>query len=356
MVLKSRKWIYAFISVVLLIIIVSIVTGIKENLRKSENIVDEKESAEETVVLIHTATASLKRIHFFVLAPWGSYFVADSNKITEWDSEGRYLREIGSQGQGPGQFSMIMGVKCEQDKIYINDQGRKIIIYSKEGDFIKQFLLDNFLTSSFFPVGEDEIVGISLSNMEAGILGQVTKIDSSGRITKIFEKPRPHGQITIRTSKSGGVIGGVFSPEKTPMFFLARSRNGIWIAYNTSFNLRLYDYEGNLLREIGNNAMPAPPTPKTLIKKIFSSKIDSQLPIFNQILGDEAGRIYVFKTRAYRKRKDSVEADVFSENGEYLLSMRFPAKPVLISNGNIYYISEDQDGWPVVCKMKTRRI
>jgi len=143
------------------------------------------------------------------------------------------------------------------------------------------------------------------------------------------------------------------APEKTPLFLLAQSHNGVWVAYNTSGTLKLYDYKGNLIREIENKAQPVPPTIKALINKIiFPGKTESQLPIFSQILSDESGRIYVFRTRAYRKRKDSIEADVFGDGGEYLLSLRFPVKPALIRKGNIYYISEDQDGWPIVCKTK----
>lgn len=311
---------------------------------------------EEETDLIHTRQAGIKFIQDFSHSPWGNYYVVESDRITEWDTAGNFIREIGSAGQGPGEFSRILGIQFNDDKIFVNDQGTKIIIYSKNGLFRKQLRLDFFLTNTFVATNDNEIIGVTLFNTESGRLGQVSRISAEGKISFFLDEPNLHGVWTIRFSKQGGVVGGVINPETMPAYILCPTRNGVWITHNSRYMLKFYDYKGNFIKQIKRQIKPLLLTTESsgYVSKSQISKVRTQAPFFSQILSDELGRIYVIKTPPYRRKRNSIEADVFSEKGDFLFSVRLPVKPNLILNGNIYFISEDSEGWQVIRRIKIR--
>src|SRR5665213_261863 len=58
--------------------------------------------------------------------PDGSFYVADgyhNARVVQSDSHGKYLREWGSKGSGPGQFNLIHDVAVDaQHRIYVADR------------------------------------------------------------------------------------------------------------------------------------------------------------------------------------------------------------------------------------------
>jgi len=305
---------------------------------------------------IYTKQAGIKYIQNFSYSPWGNYYILESDRITEWNAEGNFIREIGKIGQGPGEFSRILGINFNDDKIFVNDQGTKLIIYSKNGSFLKQIHLDFFLTNNFVPTNDNEIIGVILLNTESGRLGQVCRINAEGKISSFLDKPNLHGQWTVKYSKQGGVVGGAISPEATPSFILCQGSKGVWIAHNSRYVISFYDYKGNIIKQIKRQIKPS-----FISKEIrqygdkklnFKSKMPA--PFFSQILSDEADRIFVIKSPQYRQKKHAIEADVFNERGDFLFSVRLPMKPKLILNGFIYFISEDPEGWQIIKKIKIR--
>ena len=62
--------------------------------------------------------------------------------VRVYDHQGVYLRDIGRQGQGPGEFRdpIAIGVYDEGDRLFVRDKvGGLVHIYSKEGDFIDSY-------------------------------------------------------------------------------------------------------------------------------------------------------------------------------------------------------------------------
>jgi len=86
-----------------------------------------------------------------------NFYVSDSgwNRIFKFTSHGEYIRSIGSEGQGPGEFLADPGlfpllISFGNDgNLYVNDvKNRKISIFTPNGKFIKQFFLPYILYDS----------------------------------------------------------------------------------------------------------------------------------------------------------------------------------------------------------------
>jgi hypothetical protein len=70
-------------------------------------------------------------------------FIADYTKILQFDRRGKFLRQVGANGRGPGEYSGIMGFCIDQKnkKVFVNqcNSGCEILEYDFNGAFIKSF-------------------------------------------------------------------------------------------------------------------------------------------------------------------------------------------------------------------------
>ena len=84
----------------------------------------------------------------------GSYiYVSTPGQLLLFDNSGRFIRRIGYEGNGPGEYNTIADIAVDSDdgSVYlINILGEKIMHFSIEGEFLDSFPLD-------FPVAADNI-------------------------------------------------------------------------------------------------------------------------------------------------------------------------------------------------------
>jgi hypothetical protein len=69
-------------------------------------------------------------------------FIFDSNgrECLLYDKNGRFVREIGKQGRGPGEYQGISSISIIEDKIYMHDfYTDDLIEYNIDGTFFKRF-------------------------------------------------------------------------------------------------------------------------------------------------------------------------------------------------------------------------
>lgn len=79
-----------------------------------------------------------------------SLYVLDGTGIRQYDRQGRFVRRIGGQGQGPGEYGRIQGIEVLPDeRLAIWDIGnRRIIVYSAEGADPESWTVQSGLHSS----------------------------------------------------------------------------------------------------------------------------------------------------------------------------------------------------------------
>ena len=71
-----------------------------------------------------------------------------------FDKQGKYLGKIGARGQGPEEFIGIKQIELDngQQEIYVMDyMGRKMKIYSFEGEFLRAFPLPENMAIQILP-------------------------------------------------------------------------------------------------------------------------------------------------------------------------------------------------------------
>jgi hypothetical protein len=79
-------------------------------------------------------------------------FIADFDRILQFDRKGKFLRQIGANGRGPGEYAGIASFCIDQKnrKVFVNScsDGCKIFEYDFNGSFIRSFN-QPFMSSQF---------------------------------------------------------------------------------------------------------------------------------------------------------------------------------------------------------------
>ncbi|GHT48717.1 hypothetical protein FACS189440_12960 [Bacteroidia bacterium] len=98
-------------------------------------------------------------------------FMATLNKIFVFSKTGKFIRSIGSQGQGPKEYTYIHNLALDEKnkRLFISSANRKIISYDLNGKFMKEKLLP-----------ELSIDDINYVNKELFLLVDYTVSDATG--------------------------------------------------------------------------------------------------------------------------------------------------------------------------------
>ena len=240
------------------------------------------------LMLVPLISFSLEEDHFFIGREDGDGFLAMPRHVQEgpdgniyvfdwgdffikvYSPEGRYLRRMGGKGQGPGEVQRADGAGfgfTPEGKLYFTEffRGHRWITFMElSGEFIR--VLSPEINESF---GINDAVPLE----DGGFLALFT-FSSKPEMKKdyfLYKSP----QSLIRIGSEGKIISEVIKTE----YFIMISSVGDgatstlpfipvfeWIPFKDdtilftdgmSKNFKVYDYKGNLIREI-ETALPAP--------------------------------------------------------------------------------------------------
>ena len=76
-----------------------------------------------------------------ILQRGDTLLVHHSQRLSLFNREGEYLYDIGSKGQGPGEFIYLRGVLLHEGLIYAQEQGYRFKVYDWDGNFVKKLVL-----------------------------------------------------------------------------------------------------------------------------------------------------------------------------------------------------------------------
>jgi len=182
----------------------------------------------------------------------GDMFVADSwlNKIVVFDSTGSFVRQIGQQGRGPGDFESVRALRIDGDSLYTLDTNlqRVTSFATTSGKVNETYLLprmDNLRgRSGIFVDSEHLLINHSLpfraGELQSERLGSfgVVNFRESDTIDRVFE--RVYHEAMILTFPEGG-----FAATSKPYgkFYVTRtdSEGNFYWGYPDSFSIEKWD-------------------------------------------------------------------------------------------------------------------
>ena len=84
--------------------------------------------------------------------------VYHSERLSLFDMNGKYLYDIGSKGQGPGEFTYIRDVLVHDNLIYVQEHKNRFKVYDWDGNFVKKLVLPHKACGLITYPGKEEML------------------------------------------------------------------------------------------------------------------------------------------------------------------------------------------------------
>lgn len=280
----------------------------------------------------------------------GNIYVLDSgaHRIQKYDKNGRYLRTIGRQGQGPGEFERpIMLTLDNNNNLYVGEMA-KIHRFDPKGEFVKATTVP-FFYMNFAPEDEGNFIVTGRVTIEGGQNLGVLILNQDGEIMKkIAEFPG------LPMHETGMTISHDYSPQ---IRFSAIAGKGIVYGYNLEYRLYMADFSGKNVIIVEKEEFPQAISrqeknkiindlqkntenaglgwSKNLIEKM--ANLPKHRPFFDRIRVDDEGRIYVRRRKSVLDDSPDMAFDIFGSEGHFLYTTKLSFVPMSIRAGYMYH-------------------
>ncbi|MCJ7578931.1 MAG: 6-bladed beta-propeller, partial [Candidatus Aminicenantes bacterium] len=244
----------------------------------------------------------------------GNIFILDMKpfNVKVYDKEGKFLRSIGREGQGPGEFQSPENIQLtNQNELMVCDSDRgAILFFSVGGQFLREIKSQLLI-----------LAGYTLFDSQGNIY--LNKFDFRERVGKLIKLPHPYESSEDITSLPDPAKRVVPPPQIR--FALLPEGNMVW-GISTHYVFYILDSSGRIIRKIEKES-PALRMTEDYRKQYFerlppaipkeSQIFSPSFPSFDQFFADGQGRLFV---KSYQKLKGTNKniIDVFDPEGRFL--------------------------------------
>jgi len=84
------------------------------------------------------------------VSPKGDIFIKDGQQqALQFDSRGRFVRNLFKKGQGPGELTSILDIWASRDRLFLLGDPPKILVYDHDGNLVKELSLRDLGRAQF---------------------------------------------------------------------------------------------------------------------------------------------------------------------------------------------------------------
>lgn len=283
----------------------------------------------------------------------GRFYICDigNRRVQVYGHNGIYLRTLGRQGQGPGEYRFPSSVMLDgAGNIYINSVP-SVVVFGPDGIFKKNVLLKTFLSSMILGPG-GTIVGGTQPNVreEGGPKHKLVQLSPEGEMLRTLAEFPAYG------ASPGQMLFHWYSGN---LSYCPRPDDSLCFGFSLDYKVHVVDREGrqmfafskaeksqgisgeeaDLTREKGIWAWFGQGDPKTA-----PLNMPDHRPYYTRFYSDDLGRLYVVRFRPITEKDvKTSDIDVFSKDGYYLYRMTWPFVPQVIKGGFLYEVRQDEE-------------
>ncbi len=294
-----------------------------------------------------TAETGLTDIMHFDIDSEGKIFIANlkakENHIFILNENGGLISAFGPNGQGPGELQTPKELAVSnQDEIFITDTG-KVSVFDNTGKHIRDFRIDNEY-HKIIPLNKDRFMAISVKlNEDLSQSFQVILCSSGMEELKILDSSK------IKSFQKAAKVNSI-----PTLVYFETSDNHIYTGNTDEYEIRVFDFDGNLLRRIKKEDAAVSLSakdkeeyeqqlqryPPEIKEKFF---IPDVFPPFKDIvsLGDE--RLFV---QTYEKSNEGCYLyDIFSAEGEFSGRIELEGNQIKFKGDRVYCLRQKESGY-----------
>ncbi len=284
----------------------------------------------------------------------GNVYVMDSGDfaIKVYDGNGRFLRAIGRQGQGPGELSDLACFKLMNDgRICVLDvMQHRIMIMSDDGRYLSGFPLAGFCNT------------LAVDGRDRIFIGKEAVINETGQSSKGFQKVACVTTV-FRTDVSGKAF--VSLNDFLGEFRVIETVDGVAMAYSSRYNIAWAarrdgkvcggyrgDYRIEVVGDDGKKEIVFGRRFTPIENAGYTGHILDKrtLPAWRAIIEDADGSFWV---ELYREKKaKGCLYDVYSPEGIYIKQVSIEQSIEVLKPGQVYSLLRPEEGYPSVKRYK----
>lgn len=283
----------------------------------------------------------------------GSLFITDlgNKRVQMYDKSGQYIRTIGRQGQGPGEYVFPGQVYFDPEgNTCVRNGGIQLNVYGKDGVFKNKITFKTFVNAFILGPG-GTIIGTKQPGFEpGGPKHSLVQLDRDGLVLRTIAEFRgelSEGQKALTLHWYSNLIS--FSPVTAETF---------GYGFSEEYKIYVAGSEGQTLHIITKEEKPQAISGKekdeTRRSGFFMWFGQSQRPedaivfpdhgpFFRNFINDDAGRLYVVRLNSILEKDAPSRVDVFSKDGIYLYRMTWAFIPAAIKLGCLYEVRSDKE-------------
>jgi hypothetical protein len=302
---------------------------------------------------------AFSEVSAFVVDDAGTVYAVDvkDRKIKVFDKTGKFLRQIGKPGQGPGELGMPANIQFTRDNnLLITDAlNQKLSLFELSGEHIKDVSTAGrlgFVSLSMDARGNflGQEMGIVPGNSK--MFYEIKKFDQS--LKPLFTLDKIEFPVPLPGS------GTKINVMEMIYVYQFDSAGNIYFGRSAAYEIKVFSPEGIHLRTIEKEFTPEKVTQEDIdemleriasvptggnVKDLLS--FPEKFPPFQNIFFDDQGRLYV-RTFTRGKAKGEWTLDIFDTEGKFVAQLVTKSDLRLIKGGKAYGIEETDEGFRVI--------
>jgi hypothetical protein len=291
------------------------------------------------------------------LAADGTVYVSDRGDvcIRVFDAKGKFLRQVGRKGQGPGDYDTPFFIDVDaQNRVHVLDmQSQRVTKFDPIGKYESSFRMEKAALQIRLD-GQGRIFCGEISRGETQPSSEfktiqqystIVRYDPDGR-NPSRSGPYPSMKMMMKAMPGGGVIS-TSSRDGAQTCWSVSPDGKLWLGNNETYELGVFDPDGKPLFRFGREYKPVQKKASDVIpaenRKSFAAP--EFFPAFaTDFFFDEAGNAWF---RLYRNddKAEPYRYDVFSPQGVYLKQYVLPCRIYQVRNGKMIAVVETEEGF-----------
>jgi hypothetical protein len=319
--------------------------GCQKHAEKKLPPIENLDELELSQVADFTETAEIASAAIPAISSEDEVFFFDSRlkQLFKSDLYSQKIIPLGRYGEGPGEYTGILGLFLENDNLYFLDVHRKIVCLDKEGNLIWEEKFTPNFTGITGKKGEAFYFTEIKTDEDGHFMMGLNEWTSAQEPRLLCEKPI----VTVQGNAmvDGKIIkGGGFFFLANPAF--AQIGNVLAVSASNKYEFEILDLDGN---RTNTYTFKAPDPDATEMMKQFKSAESVKNYAIAKILSLNEDLLIL--SHYYREGKPRI--DRFSLSGDLLsshilpLDFNPPYKDVIIQGGYLVYIDRDYPGFKV---------
>jgi hypothetical protein len=264
--------------------------------------------------------------------------------IKVFDKDGKYLRTIGREGQGPGEIGAPRSVfiTCHKEIMVPDMINRRLTFFSLEGEFIRNISTAKTSLRSTRVDSEGNIVGVVLIEEESW-RHELNKFDSDMKYIFSFTSVPAPSPTRFNT----------FMPR---LRWTLTNNDQVVCGYPQKYEISFFNMKGEAIRKIIKDYEPVEINKVEIerLKKISNTINVIKLKYksaYQELTVDDKGNIFVMTWERVND-KDGFYYDIFDSEGKYIAKIHLMTTPQIIKKNKLYTIEEDEDSYQYVKRYK----